>query len=37
MLSGEEASTPAGRVLAGLLLAVVLVALIAWVGTELLM
>ena len=37
MLSGEEASTPAARVLAGLLLAVVLVALIAWVGTELLM
>jgi hypothetical protein len=37
MLSGEEASTPAVRVLVGLLLAVVLVALIAWVGTELLM
>lgn len=36
MLSGEQARTPPGRVLAGLLLAVVLVAVVAWVGTELL-
>jgi hypothetical protein len=37
MLSDQAAPTAPGRVLAGLLLAVALVALVAWVGTELLM
>ncbi|MEA2177763.1 MAG: hypothetical protein QOG77_1060 [Solirubrobacteraceae bacterium] len=37
MLPDQPAPTPAVRVLAGLLLAVALVGLVAWVGTELLM
>jgi hypothetical protein len=36
LLSDQQAPTAPGRVLAGLLLAVVLVALVAWLGTELL-
>jgi hypothetical protein len=37
MLSDPPASTPPARVLAGLLLAVVLVGIVVWIGAELLM
>jgi hypothetical protein len=36
MLSDQPASTPPGRVFAGLLLAVAVVGIVLWVGTELL-